>query len=390
MRTLSIEKVRLRRDTSTKPIVHPETESSQITDWDDAVQASAYTKFIPVVEDYYYRPSLMVPHKTYVTVPAGTRFVVNGRYYEVTSDMNVTVPSDNHVGKDMYLYACENSTVNSTTPVFIISLNSTYPTGYTANTSRKLGGFHGLCASVGTISDHPLSGYNAGEILPASVWDLKHRPIADPEGMVYSEELGKWVDIYLASYDGSKLVSAYGAVVADGYSGTPFNGFKFDQYFAKVKKRSPWQYEFMSFSTGSNQGTNVSGSNDKDTSGGWSDTNNRRMISNIGCEDCCGFMWQWALDSGGPFRYNNDNDTTSGNDVTWADVTSHGYKNQYDENVDDLKQLGDGYATPARALVGGNWNNGSHCGSRCSNWNNGPLNRNDNIGGRGVCAGLEM
>lgn len=36
-------------------------------------------------------------------------------------------------------------------------------------------------------------------------------------------------------------------------------------------------------------------------------------------------------------------------------------------------------------LFGGNWNNGSNCGSRCSNWNNAFSNSNNNIGGRAVC-----
>ena len=31
------------------------------------------------------------------------------------------------------------------------------------------------------------------------------------------------------------------------------------------------------------------------------------------------------------------------------------------------------------ALFGGNWNNGVNCSSRSSNWNNSPLNLNDNI-----------
>lgn len=34
-------------------------------------------------------------------------------------------------------------------------------------------------------------------------------------------------------------------------------------------------------------------------------------------------------------------------------------------------------------LFGGNWNNGSNCGSRSSNWNNSPLNLNVNNGCRG-------
>jgi len=37
------------------------------------------------------------------------------------------------------------------------------------------------------------------------------------------------------------------------------------------------------------------------------------------------------------------------------------------------------------ALFGGNWDNGSNCGSRSSNWNNAPWNSNTNIGARGRC-----
>jgi hypothetical protein len=36
-------------------------------------------------------------------------------------------------------------------------------------------------------------------------------------------------------------------------------------------------------------------------------------------------------------------------------------------------------------LFGGNWDNTSNSGSRCSNWNNSPTNSNNNIGARGVC-----
>ena len=36
------------------------------------------------------------------------------------------------------------------------------------------------------------------------------------------------------------------------------------------------------------------------------------------------------------------------------------------------------------AHLGGNWNNGDNCGSRGLNWNNSPLNLNNNIGFRAV------
>jgi hypothetical protein len=36
-------------------------------------------------------------------------------------------------------------------------------------------------------------------------------------------------------------------------------------------------------------------------------------------------------------------------------------------------------------ILGGNWNNGANCGSRCSNWNNAASNSNNNIGSRFAC-----
>lgn len=42
------------------------------------------------------------------------------------------------------------------------------------------------------------------------------------------------------------------------------------------------------------------------------------------------------------------------------------------------------------ALFGGNWNNGSNAGSRCSNWNNSASNSNNNIGSRGVCGDTQV
>lgn len=45
-----------------------------------------------------------------------------------------------------------------------------------------------------------------------------------------------------------------------------------------------------------------------------------------------------------------------------------------------------------RPLLGSNWDNGAHCGSRCSNWNNSALNLNANYGSQGASdtAGLYM
>ena len=224
----------------------------------------------------------------------------------VTKDLNTSGNWDsatyataaNRVGKDFYLYACVPS--SGSAPTFVLSANATYPTGYTANNSRKIGGFHCLGVSVGTISGHDLTGYIAGDILPRSVWDLDHRSASVNEGFVYGKN-NKWVAIYLPSVSGGELVSVYGGTIADGTSATVFHSYKFEQWFGRIGQSCIDQSSFIAASIGANQSTNISGSSDPGTTGGHTDTAGRRMISNIGCEDMCGVLWQWGFEHGGPY-----------------------------------------------------------------------------------------
>jgi hypothetical protein len=269
----------------------------------------------------------------------------------------------NRKGKDFYIYACQPA--SGIVPVIILSDNSTIPLRYSTLTSRKVGGFHCLCANVGTISGHTLTGYNAGDILPASVWDLNNRPVSAPEGMVYDANTDRWVDIYLASVQSGKLGSVYNAPTADGASTpTAFHWYNGTDWLARVKKDLLTQREFVSASMGSNQGTNIAGSADVNTTGGHNDTAGRRMISNIGCEDMCGFLWQWGSEAGGPYSA-----------ASWA--------NAFDGN--DTGVGGQHYNAPDRALLGGSWGNGAYCGSRASYWTAGPRFLYSNCGLRG-CA----
>lgn len=213
-------------------------------------------------------------------------------YFVTTADVTINTATDLDAGaisngKDYYVYACNSSG----TLVFKISLASTFPAGFTAATSRKIGGFHTLCVSVGTIAGHTLTGYVANEILPRSVWDLKHRPRSNPEGMVWSSEIQKWVDIYLTSGTGASTASAYAATISDTRD---WNDFIDDG--AAVGKRLLNDDEFQAIAAGSNEETNIFGSADPVTTGGHVDTASRRMISNIGCEDCTGVVWQWLRD----------------------------------------------------------------------------------------------
>lgn len=392
---MATEQVRFTRPTSSgENIVHPETDSDQVIGFETAVKNVIDANLLRIVahDEYFYRTKMFTSAKTSITIPKGLQVVVNGVYYRTTADTKVNIPSNitaaNRAGKDLYVYACTPSS-SQIAPTFVISDNSTYPSGYTATNSRKIGGFHCLCVAVGTIADHPLSGYVAGDILPASCWDLMHRPQSESEGMVYDEKLNIWVDIYLAHAEGTNLVSSKGQAIADGASSEKFHWYKFVQWFARTKKRLPFQYEFMQFSLGSNQGTNISGSKDAGSTNGHTDTAGRRMISDIGCEDCCGVMWQFALDRGGENTNGNWNDgiigTTTG--ASWTPT----YRTTTDENENTVidtsiesTAYGQQYAAPFVALLGGNWYHGALCGSRASIWFDGPLVLNSHIGARGV------
>ena len=72
------------------------------------------------------------------------------------------------------------------------------------------------------------------------------------------------------------------------------------------------------------------------------DTAGVRMVSWLGCEDCCGALWQWGKEVGS---------SSAGN---WADA--------YDSN--DLYVKGQQYQSHIRVLFGGGWDAGAYCGSR--------------------------
>ena len=327
---------------------------------------------------FYKRNELPTPAKTTITVHP-TWVNIGSKGYISDSDTAIDLSSAsswdstttdyttaaNRGGKDFYIYACQPTGALNTSPVFKLSANSTVPTGYTATTSRKIGGFHCLCADVGTISGHTLSGYVKGDILPLSVWDLLHRPVSDPEGMVWVAPINKWVDIYLPSYNNNKCSSIFGGTIIDGASTVKVNGSYSAELAGLANKQLISYDEFTVIAKGSNEETNIRGSTEPGTTGGHVDTAGRRMISNYGLEDCCGALWQW---SSTVFEY------TTG--ATWN--TSNYNYNGYSWNTQSINNNGassksytsDGlfgscYGVLRRALVGGYWDVGVNCGSRC-------------------------
>ena len=318
----------------------------------------------------YRRDELPVSGRTTITI-SKTRVVINGHLLETTGnalslsqstywDNEKYVTAANRAGKDFYIYACIPD--SGTEPKFILSANSTVPTGYTADNSRKIGGFHCLCASVGTISGHSLSGYITGDILPASVWDLLHRCKGENEGMVYDAYDDVWIGIYLLSYDNGRAVSRFNGVILDGTSTPKTHGLWFTETLAKQKMRLPYLHEFFTALKGCQEQVNISGSKDWNTTGGHVYTNNVRCISNIGLEDPTGFMWQLS----------NNYGMAGGSE--WG-------QSAYDSQVDSVNRGGT-YGNLWLPLVGGKWNSGSNCGSRSVDGSNVAAHRSAVIGAR--------
>ena len=325
-------------------------------------------KFVATAPAHYEREQLYSTNKTTITIyPTWININNHGYVLEGTKlidienadnwDDSTYTSAAQRAGKDFYIYACEPTSNDA--PDFTLSANSTVPTGYTSDNSRKIGGFHCLCLSVGTISGHTLSGYLTGDILPNSPWDLKHRAISENEGMVYIPEVNKWVDIYLTSYDGAKLASEYNGAFVTGETTHKCHGEKFVEELGLVNKQLLTREEFMVIAKGSNENTAINGATNPVTTGGHKDSNNRRMVSNYGVEDCCGTLWQWLA-------------TTAENylGTTWGtnDYYFSGYEWQdkpvYNSAIDSQK-YGSCYGLVRRFNSGGSWANSSLCGSRC-------------------------
>lgn len=267
-------------------------------------------------------------------------------------------------GRDYYVYCCDPGDGISD-EVYKISLNSTYPAGYTAATSRKIGGFHyGQVRNSATIADVSIG------IVPRSVWTTFWRPKCDPEGMVYLTG-GIWADIYLSSDDGNGgLRSVYNATPITGTEG--LNWYIALEKLRRSGKRMPSYAEFCMAAEGSPEG--LDSSNDQ----AWSATSNSgrhatgtiaKATSLIGCRDLVGNVWKWVdelcLDP-----------TASSWD--WKDVLGAGYGDAYIPSD-----------TALRALVcGGDWGGGVHGGSRAVNASSCPWYVVASVGVWGVCDSL--
>lgn len=250
-------------------------------------------------------------------------------------------------GKDYHLYLV---TTADNTANLVVSLNATYPVGATAENSRRIGGFHTLCADIGALqkATHPLYGFMARDILPQSIWDLLNRPKnCEPQGMVLDPKTKTWIDIYLQSGTGTNTKSAYQGAVTKMRS---WDGHQEDLF--AVNKRMLTDAEFTSAALGTIPYKVVMGQVDPVTTGGKVNTDGNRIVSNIGCEDMCGCYWQWiGLQSCTNYTYNN----TFSTNPKWEEAEPAGEGQQYN---------------PTNAVVaGGSWGYVAHSGARARSVN---------------------
>jgi hypothetical protein len=271
---------------------------------------------------------------------------------------NLDTGTSFEAGKDYYIYVCDPG--GDGNEVYMISKNATYPAGFSATTSRKIGGFHygkkrRVNASLDPVNTSDAvkgSGWESAidnAILPRSVWTLKHRPKCSPEGMVLLTS-GVWVDIYQASDDGAGgLQSKIGQLPLTGTEG--LNWYNFVERALKSGKRLLSYAEWTEAAYGSPQGT------DGDNVNAWTKTTNTartttgavdRAVSSIGCRDCVGNVFEWLDEL--VVRW----DSTS---PSWAyrDVLGAGNGKAYMLTDTALVAL----------IAGGHWTNGVSAGCRC-------------------------
>lgn len=309
-------------------------------------------------------------------------------------------------GKDYYVYLC----IDGAQPEIVISLNSTFPDGSTALTSRRIGGFH--YGTIRKVSDDgkwfPIDSTGAKwgasgtkwqdnvteGIVPNSVWDLIHRPRVIAPGMV--EVHGVWQGIYIASAEETisfmagtnnlpitegKLVSKYGALPVTGTEG--LSQFNFNELAHKQGMRLLRYNEWLAGAFGSPQGED--GSNNY----GWTKTTNTGRtytgcsvstsdgkhsgtgvkpyaVSAYNLTDCAGNVSEWTCD------YSIRQDSTSWN---WQNVLGANQGQAYLPFSDGLVALHCGY----------NWGYGVHCGPRTVYLDGYPWLVSTSIGSRLAC-----
>jgi hypothetical protein len=179
-------------------------------------------------------------------------------------------------GTDYFVYLC---LPDSRPPEIIVSANATYPAGFSASNSRKIGGFHYGHIRIVDETWTPVNsaGVKYGStgmiwqdnvtigIIPNSVWDLKNRPKTLFGGLVKVGNI--WVSIYQASVktpvtfmSGTSLVSVSGGELQSKYGQLPATGteglcqYNFVELASRAGMRLMSYQEWLAAAIGNPQG----------------------------------------------------------------------------------------------------------------------------------------
>jgi len=300
------------------------------------------------------------------TIKAGTIAAVGGISVTFDTDTAVIMPAL-AAGTDYAIYVCTDGSIRA-------DASFSAPSGYTTANSRKIGGFH---YAPGGNAAANAGGDTTPQINEYSFWDLKFKPSCpDPRGMTLVAG-GFWVDIYLTGVDAiTNGSSKYNVTIADvssppkipslfGGNGTTTYGtltwFEAMELATAFGKRCLSQQEFMAAMYGTTEATQ-SGGTDIPTTGvtGTGATSAWNVFtSKWGVVQATGCMWIWGLDRGGPYGAAAWNANTEGR--------------------------GSEHNAPNAVLLGGSWDAGAACGSRCSHWLHVASFSADSIGSRFSC-----
>ena len=318
------------------------------------------------IDMWHMQATSVFARDRFVLEPCSIRLVADGvtHYYhnfqaqEIIPSAILDSGTTLQAGKEYYVYVVWDS-ANSKCKL-VCSLNSSYPQGYSATTSRKIIWFHTLCAEAGTISGHIANGYAAADIIPNSIACLGFRPKSSPDGMVYIDVIDHWADIYLQSGTGINTASVFDGTVTD----TRYYQNHVEDMMS-VDKILPDDAQFTALAWGSNQKTAISGAKDWVKTGGHVDTANRRMIGQYFIEDACGFMWQFL------------NSTSASGSAGWTGITT---------------DLGSGsfYGGCGVLLASGLWSDGARCGVGCRGGGVSRSTRGNGISCRGLSQNIRM
>lgn len=314
---------------------------------------------------------------TVLKTPSGDIFQAGNT--DLVLDMNaINQGTALNPGDKVYVYLSSNGD-GSASPV--ISKADNY-NGY------MIGGFALMCPLRGGSftnlpTTHPFYSYSntGGEIMHTSVWHLKNAYDQKMGACAYNPEKRLWVQIYIPSlYNSAGVFQSGSYSTSDGggtrfsdptlrlqsvYNASPSNNMTFgeqSQWLKMAGCRYIFDDEFTSTAEGSNEQTNVNGSNQKDAVGGWYDTANRPMISNFGIWEMCGLYWQ---------------------DIAINAAGGSGWQSQ--------GNLGKGQTFGGQRLhAGAMWSGGPHCGSLSRNASGSGVGRYRYFAARGASPCYEL